>query len=446
MTPAKVVLIGGGSYAWAPQFIRDLITTPALQGSVIVLHDIDPAPLELMYTLAQKLIASQTSSCQLEKTTVLEEALPGADAVILTITTGGLEAMRADIEIPQKHGIYQSVGDTVGPGGLARALRNIPVVVEIAQAMARCCPDAWLLNYTNPMTTLCRAVTRETPIRTVGLCHEFLGMKQALQQIFEAAPDEIEARVAGINHLIWILELKVRGQDTFPKLNALLSPAAALRHGSAPDEDFPSLADHHRVKSRLFELFGALPAAGDRHVAEFFPFFLSEASGRGAQYEVTRTTIEERYRWRMAEKTYVERIIDSETERQTFLRHGAAEAAVSIIAALKGGESYTGVLNLPNQGQIANLPSDVIVETFGVIDVNGARGLPAGSLPPGILAIVCRHITNQEMIVEAALSGDKALALQALVNDPLVQNLDSVEKMLDEMLIANRQYLPGFFH
>jgi alpha-galactosidase len=280
MTPAKVVLIGSGSYAWAPQFIRDLITTPELQGSVIALHDIDPAPLERMHTLAQKLIASQGSDCRLEKTTALDEALPGADVVILTITTGGLEAMRADIEIPEKYGIYQSVGDTVGPGGLARALRNIPVVVEIARAMARCCPDAWLLNYTNPMTTLCRAVTRETAVRTVGLCHEFLGMRQTLQQMFDASPDEIEARVAGINHLIWILELKVRGQDAFPKLRELLSPAAGLRHGSAPGGDFPSLADHQRVKSRLFELFGALPAAGDRHVAEFFPFFLSEASGR----------------------------------------------------------------------------------------------------------------------------------------------------------------------
>ncbi len=446
MTAAKIVLIGSGSYAWAPQFIRDVIMSPVLQDSVIVLHDIDPEPLELMYTLAQRLIVSEKSNIQLDKTTALEEALPGADAVILTITTGGLEAMRADIEIPEKYGIYQSVGDTVGPGGLARALRNIPVVVEIAQTTARCCPNAWLLNYTNPMTTLCRAVTRETLIQTVGLCHEFLGMKRALQQMFQASPDEIEARVAGINHLIWILELKVRGQDGFPRLHELLSPATGLRHGSTSDKDFPSLADHHRVKSRLFELFGALPAAGDRHVAEFFPFFLSEASGRGIRYDITRTTIEERYHWRAAEKAYVEKLVNSETERQDFLRRGAAEAAVSIISALRSAGPYKGVLNLPNQGQIANLPDDVIVETFGVVDESGARGLSAGSLPPGILAIVSRHVSNQELIVEAALTGDKALVLQALVNDPLVQNLEDVEEMLDEMLAANQKYLPRFFH
>ena len=442
----KIVLVGGGSYAWAPQFVRDLIAAPGLQGCDIVLHDIDPMPLALVYTLGQKLIADRGSVCRLHQTTDLAEALVDADAVILTITTGGLEAMRADIEIPAKYGIYQSVGDTVGPGGLARGLRNIPVVVDLAASMARYCPDAWLLNYTNPMTTLCRAVTRETSIHTVGLCHEYLGMRQALQQMFDVSdPAAIEARVAGINHLIWIMELKVRGQDVFPRLGESLTSVSELRHGSASDADFPSLVDHRRVKSRLFELFGALPAAGDRHVAEFFPFFLCDAVGRGARYEVTRTTIEERYGWRAAEKAHVELLIANDAERAAFLEQDSGEDAVAIISALNGGAAYTGVINLPNQGQIANLPADVVVETFGVIDANGARGLLAGELPEGVRSIVSRHVSNQELIVEAALIGDKQLALQALVNDPMITVIDDAEAMLDEMLIANRQYLPRFF-
>jgi alpha-galactosidase len=263
--------------------------------------------------------------------------------------------------------------------------------------------------------------------------------------MFAVSEAEIEAQVAGINHLIWILELKIGGQDAFPKLRELMSPVAGPRHGSAPDKDFPSLADHHRVKSRLFEIFGALPAAGDRHAAEFFPFFLSETAGRGQHYEVTRTTIEERYGWRAADKAYLESLLNSEAERHAFLTQRSEEAAVPVISALVGGSTYKGVLNLPNRGQIANLPTDAVVETFGVIDANGAHGLPAGDLPPGILNVVSTHVTNQEMIVEAALTGDKNLALQALVNDPLVREVEGAEKMLDEMLFANRQFLPRFF-
>ena len=171
MTALKIVIIGGGSYAWSPQLIRDLFNTPTLQGSTLVLHDIDPEPLEVVFALARKMLEAQDTGWHLHRTTRLAEALPGADLVLLTITTGGLEAMRADIEIPEQYGVYHSVGDTVGPGGLSRALRNIPVVVDIARQMSQLCPNAWLINYTNPMTTLFMAVSRVTSIKTICLCN-----------------------------------------------------------------------------------------------------------------------------------------------------------------------------------------------------------------------------------------------------------------------------------
>jgi alpha-galactosidase len=167
MGSVKIVIIGGGSYAWGPLFIRDIVVTPALAGSTIVLHDINPTALDLVFALGEKVVRFNPSPFTLEKTEHLDKGLQGADFVILTITTGGLEAMRHDVEIPAKYGVFQPVGDTVGPGGLARALRNIPVVVDIARQMEALCPQAWLLNYTNPMTTLCRAVTRETSITRV---------------------------------------------------------------------------------------------------------------------------------------------------------------------------------------------------------------------------------------------------------------------------------------
>ncbi len=443
----RIVIIGGGSFNWTPEFMRDLITHPDLQGSTIILHDIDSTALDLTFALSQKMIASQSSgcSCMVEKTLNLDEALQGADLVLQTITTGALMAMRADIEIPEKYGIYQSVGDTVGPGGLARALRNIPIVVDIASKMESICPNAWFLNYTNPMTTLCRAVTRETGIKTVGLCHEYFGGLNALQTLFDVPVDAIETHVGGINHLIWLLDLKVNGREAFSELRE--HAAKIMREGGRVTQSagHVSLQDHLMVKARLFQVFGSMPMAGDRHVAEFFPFFLSGAAGKGKFYGVERTTIAERYQWRASAEAKIRGLLSGAENMAAFLANNSGEAAAPICAALAAGRPYTGIMNLPNHGQIANLPANVVVETFGVLDAEGAHGLPIGELPPAILSVVERHVRNQELIVAAALTGDKTLALQALINDPLVMDIDGAERMLDEMLNANRVYLPRFF-
>lgn len=443
----KITIVGGGSYTWGPLFIRDILVTPELQGSQVVLYDIDPQPLELVHALGQKVIQEYDLAYTLEKTLHIEEALQGSDFVILTITTGGLEAMRQDLEIPARYGIYQTVGDTVGPGGLARALRNIPVVVDLARQMERLCPQAWLLNYTNPMTTLCRAVTRETRIKTIGLCHEFLGVKRVLGALFSAGDTEIEARVGGINHLIWILELSVRGQDAFAQLPAL-ADRILTRRGQLPGihyNETSSLVDRFMVKARLFQVYGALPAAGDRHIAEFFPHFLSEATDRGRQYGLALTSVEERYRWRAEARHFVQAALADQVDLQPFLKEASGEAAHRIVTAIAKQGRYFGIMNLPNRGQIGNLPKGAVVETFGLVDPSGVHPLTLGDLPPGVHQVTSCHVNNQEMIVPAALEGDRSLALQALVNDPLVRDLEGAVKMLDEMLEANRQYIPQFF-
>ncbi len=432
---------------WGPAFLRDIVANPTLQGSHIVLHDINPAALDLVFDLGEKMIGENDLPFTLEKTLELEEALPDADVVILTITTGGLKVMRHDLEIPKKYGIYQSVGDTVGPGGLARCLRNIPVIVDIARRMERLCPDAWLLNYTNPMTTICRAVCRTTGIKTVGLCHEFFGVLRTLQRVFEVDTSEIQAKVGGINHLTWVVDLKVKGKDAFPALKEFARQVLASK-GEVKTLDAPGTAstiDRFMVKAHLFQVFGAFPAAGDRHVAEFFPYFLTEAAGRGKAYGVELTTVEERYQWQAEDKALIQDLLTGRRDMRQFLAEHSGEAADQIIAAIANAGSYTGVMNLPNQGQIFNLPAGVVVETFGTIDANGAQGLTLGELPPGILNVVSRHVLNQEMAVEAALSGDRHLALQVLFNDPLTREFEGVGVMLDEMLFANKQYLPQFF-
>ncbi len=437
MTPVKIVIIGGGSYAWGPLFIRDVALTPALDGSAIVLQDINPQALDLVYALGQKIIQAGDTELTLHKTTRLPDALPGADFVILTITTGGLQAMRHDLEIPEKYGIYHTVGDTVGPGGLARALRNIPVVLDIARQIEAACPDAWLLNYTNPMTTLCRAVTRETRVKTIGLCHEVQGVRRQLQEIFGVDDEDIQARVAGINHLAWMLDLKIRGQDAMPQLRELAAQLIAAGGAEFGPRDRSSMIDRALAKSRLLQIYGALPAAGDRHVAEFFPFFLSAEAQQGQKYGLERTSVQERQQWRDSDERFLHSLLNDEAELAAFMQHTSGEASNELIAALAAHKSYSDIMNLPNQGQIANLPPGVIVETQGIVDASGARGLCAGELPPGIHAIIARHVANQEMTVQAALTGDKNLALQVLLNDPLVHDLDSAAPMLDEMLAAN---------
>jgi len=445
MSGVKIAIVGGGSYGWGPLFIRDLIVTPELAGSTIVLHDIDPAALNLVYQVGQMAIETGSYECRLLQTGSLAEALQGADFVILTITTGGLETMRHDLEIPARYGIYQSVGDTVGPGGLVRGLRSIPVVVALARQMEIHCPGAWLLNYSNPMSTLTRAVTRETAVSTIGLCHEWPGVRARLAKLFHAPEAAFQPRIGGINHLIWLLDLWLDGRSLLPDLHDLAAQVLTGTLDLDPGDSSP-FADHGLVKARLFQLSGALPVAGDRHVAEFFPYFLTDATQRGRAYGVTLTSIADRYRWRAEDKARLEGVVAGRVALRPFLQTQSNEAAHQIVTALATNGHHTGIMNLPNRGQIGNLPHNVVVETCGVADSSGAHGISVGDLPPGIHAVVSRHVSNQEMIVEAGLSGDVGLARQALLNDPLVTlPPETAVTMLDEMLEANRAYLPMFF-
>jgi alpha-galactosidase len=443
--PLRIVIIGGGSFTWGPTFLRDIFSIPELYGSRLVLHDIDPTSLNLVYTLGLKMLADFALPFQLEKTLSLDEALIGADAVILTISTGGLEAMRHDLEIPAAYGIHQSVGDTVGPGGLARALRNIPVVAEIGRRVMETCPKALFLNYTNPMSTLTRTLALQG-VNVIGLCHEYMGVREKLAALYHVAATDIQARVAGINHLTWITGLWIAGRDVWADLPALAAKILSGELEIEPGDDSP-MADHWKVKAHLFQLYGALPAAGDRHIAEFFPFFLTEATGWGATHGVQLTSVAHRYAWREEAFSLITAALAGSLDLPPFMMQPSGEAAAPILATLAGGGSYSGVFNLPNHGQVQGLPAEAIVETLGTFDSAGAHATTFGILPSAIQAVLDRHISNQELTVQAALSGSRKLAMQALLNEPLLGSLTITKRsrMLDEMLLANRAWLPQFF-
>ncbi|MEY2819356.1 MAG: hypothetical protein RL275_2819 [Chloroflexota bacterium] len=441
----KICIIGGGSYTWGPTFMRDIFATPELAGSTLVLQDIVQERVDLVYALGQKMIQDFNLNFRLEKTLSLEDALQGADFIILTITTGRLESMRPDLEIPAKYGIKQSVGDTTGPGGLARALRNIPVVAEIGRKVMEICPNALFLNYTNPMTVLTRTLAMQG-VKVVGLCHEWIGVREHLATLFGTKPENIAAKIAGVNHLIWVTDLYADEKRVFDELSAVTDKI--LSGEIKVDEGDPSVfADHAKVKSTLFHLYGALPAAGDRHIAEFFPHFINESTEWGKTYDLILTNVEDRYAMEAEAKGLIESALRGDVPLASFMQDVSTEAANKIIRAVTVGETYIGIMNLPNVGQVFNLSRNAVVETYGTIDATGAHATTYGNVPAGVQNVLQKHISNQELTVQAALTGDRNLALQVLLNDPLSSRLTIVQanQMLDEMLEANKQCLPQFF-
>jgi len=302
------------------------------------------------------------------------------------------------------------------------------------------------LNYTNPMTVLTRILAMQG-VKVVGLCHEWIGVRGHLAALFQTQPENITAKIAGVNHLIWVTDLYADGKRVFNELPAI---TAKILSGeiNVDTDDASVYVDHAKIKSSLFQLYGALPAAGDRHVAEFFPHFINESANWGAEYGIRLTSIEDRQGMEMFAKMMIESGLSGDTDLKPFMDEISGEAANKIIRAIVGGEEYVGIMNLPNTGQVRNLPHDAVVETYGVIDATGAHAIAFGNVPPGIQNVLEHHVRQQEMTVAAAMSGSREIALQVLLNDPLSSRLTvgQAGEMLEELLDANRRYLPLFFN
>lgn len=448
----KITIVGGGSYCWTPTLFRDFVCTPGLEGAEIVLQDINAKHLNDLHACCKSILAQlgKTRQYKLGATLSAEKALRGADYVILTITTGSYDSMEHDLKIPYKYGIWQPVGDTVGPGGISRALRNIPPVVKLAKQMERYCPNAWILNITNPMSTLTRSVWRYSNVRCIGLCHELYGTLARLEKLLGAKNwrTDFDCVSVGVNHLPWITRLRYQGKDAFPLIRqALAKNAKALATkkgaGTALDE---TLIGSNQVKFELFKSYGCLPAAGDRHIVEFFPYFCTEETQKGAAFGVKLTTIEDRRNG--FTPNWKKRVANITSGAEPIKAECSQEATSKVVAALAGVAEWKDIVNIPNQGQVPGIAKDVIIETMGLITRDHVYGLPVGDVPPAILTQIQRHATNQEMTVEAAMTGDRAAVLQIMLNDPLcgaIRDYRLMEKMMNELLEANKQWLPQFF-
>ncbi len=434
----KIAFIGGGSVQWTPGLVSDMALTESLADAELVLHDIDAEALKLMTPVCERIVeqcgAQMQSRAQMNITATLDraEALRGADFVILCVAIGGLDAMRDDLEIPARYGVYQSVGDTVGPGGLARGLRHIPFAVEVAREMERLCPDGWMLNLTNPMTSICRGISRASGARVIGLCHEVSGFRHHLAGLLRVPVEQVSFGVAGINHLPVITRCTVAGRDGFGLLRDWLAEHGAFEFVGEGEMTsvFEVFQDRLAVKLTLFEQLGVLFGAGDRHVAEFFPGFLTGETGRGRRYGVHLTTVEHREEMAQLRRLNVESFVPP--------RRVSDEQLAPLMAALLGGPAGLFVVNVPNVGQIDNLARGAVVECVARVDALGVRPLAVGALPPEAHAVVAAHVDRQELIVEAALSGRYELARTALASDPLVRDPQVVGPMFGELVGIRR--------
>ncbi|MBN1642374.1 MAG: alpha-galactosidase [Anaerolineae bacterium] len=437
----KIAFIGAGSFGFTRGLVRDILTFPLLQDATLSLMDIDPERLEFSRRAVQRIIDLGNYPAVVEATTDRAEALRDANAVMCTILAGGVEVWQHDILIPKKYGVDTNVGDTRGPSGVFRALRTIPVMVGIVKDMERYCPNAILLNYTNPMAMLCRAMQRESTIQLTGLCHSVQGTARMLARWIGAPADEITYTCAGINHQAWYLDYKWNGADAYPLIHKAVT-------------ENPEIYNEEQVRNEMFL---------------HFDYYVTESSGHNSEYNWwfrKRPDLIEKYcthgtGWNPGEYAYIlreyrrredtwkgeiEKWLSAETPISLERGH---EYAASIINAWMGGEIFSFNGNVANAQLITNLPEGACVEVPVFVDRGGLHPVHVGALPPQCVALNHVSVMVEEMAVEAALTGDPRLVFQAIAYDPLsaaVLSLAEIKAMVNEMLDRNRDHLPQFTH
>ena len=448
----KVAYIGGGSRGWAWGFMTDIALDPGMEGEVR-LYDIDRDAAEKNRVIGEKTSAHPRAVSRWHYTVAdsLRAALTGADFVVISILPATFDEMESDVHAPEACGVYQSVGDTVGPGGFMRAMRTIPMFVEIAEAIRDYAPRAWVINYTNPMSLCVATLYQVFPeIRAFGCCHEVFGTQRLLAAVIEDMEgipgirrQEINVTVQGINHFTWFSSASWQGEDLFPLYRAFCEKYRETGFLKGKDGNWMNnfFACSHRVKMDLFLKYGQIAAAGDRHLAEFMPpwYLRSPETARSWGFSLTPVSWRKQdLQNRLARR---ERLL-SGAEEPSFAETGE-EGHLMMKALLGLGDMVTNV-NIPNRGQIPNLPLGAIVETNALFRRGEISPVFAGPMAGGPLALTVRHVANQQNALQAALTCDRSLAFTTFMNDPLVSHLDPADgqQLFDRMLAAQIDWLP----
>lgn len=427
----KIVVIGAASSSFSG-LLADLISADGLAGAELALVDIDTEGLNIMAALGRRMTKEWNRRTTVTAPADRAEALRGADFVITTIAVGGVTTWRQDEDIPAKHGYYGHSVDTVGPGGLFRGLRLIPPLLDVCHDVERLCPDAWVINYSNPMPGICRAIRKATRVNIVGLCTAGYLPGQVARYL-EIDQSRVDVISAGVNHWVWALKVLVDGKDFTAQFKEKMRTMHAKGYANSSRE--------------LMDIFDAWPMPGANHVAEFFPYFYGpDPDGRD---DIKKYPIREGHDFDERAKTVV-------TQRETLRRQGAgleplghkveesADEAVRMLTSIWTGGRTRHYANVQNDGLVSNLPDHAIVEVPVIADSAGIRGLSVGPLPDSVVGIVQARCAYYELLADAAIQRSKHLALQCLMNDNLTVSIPRAKACLQEMFEAQAQFLPGY--
>lgn len=440
----KITLIGAGSVVFTRNLCSDILLTPALRESTIALMDIDPERLEQAEDIVQAIVDHRGLETRVEATTDRREAVRDADYVITTFQQGGLDAYELDIEIPRRYGVEQCVGDTLGPGGVFRGLRTIPVLIDLCHDMDDLAPDALLLNYVNPMAINCWAVDAATGRPHVGLCHSVQGTTQMLSDWIDVPYEEVVYLCAGINHQAWVLGFRQDGKDLYPLIWEVIERS--------------EIYAQEPVRIELMRHFGYFVTESSGHASEYVPYF--RKSAEMVEQDLVPRFTDERNAWFDFGRTggYLRHCIDRFAEYQREyeeLLEGVRDLPTErtheygsyIIEAVETDRPTRINGNVPNRGLIDNLPQGCCVEVPCLVDGNGVQPVSVGALPSQLAAVNRTNVNVQALTVEAALTGEVDALYQAVALDPLtsaVCTLPEIREMVDEMVSAQAQWLPQF--
>ena len=435
----KITLIGAGSLVFTRKLCSDILLAPSLQDSEISLMDVDPQRLGESREIVQKIVEEHKLPARITASTNRAESVGQADYVITTFQQGGLEAYAQDIEIPKKYGVEQCVGDTLGPGGVFRALRTIPVLIDLCHDLDQHAPNAWLLNYVNPMAANCWAVDAATGRPHVGLCHSVQGTSEMLANWLEVPYEQIHFRCGGINHQAFFLEFRRGNEDLYPRLRQVI--------------DRKEIYGQEPVRIDLMKHFGYFVTESSGHASEYVPYFRKNA--QMVEEDLVPRFTDKVNHWFQFGRTggYLQHNYERlESFRQQFKQMMAAplttdrthEYGSFIIEAMETNQPARINGNVPNHGLIDNLPAGCCVEVPCLVDRNGVQPTRFGPLPPQLAALNRTNINVQELIVEAAVKRNKDAVYHAVALDPLtaaVCTLPQIRQMVDELLVAQERWL-----
>lgn len=464
--PPKIVVIGAGSAIFGLGSLATIMQHERLHGAELALVDIDEEGLETMTSLANIMNKAWDADLKISSSTNRRDVMHDADFVIVSVQVGPRETVwEQDWQIPLRHGVRQPYAENGGPGAFAHTARNLPLILDIAHDMEELCPNAWYFNLTNPLIRLTQAVNIYTNVKVLGLCHQLLwGYAMAgavLADRFDipipegfnvhtdadnmanfipvarAAIANLDIKAAGINHFSWVYDIRDKrtGEDLYPELRD--------RWFNHMRKDFEPLS------REMFEIFGMMPTAGDSHMCEFLPVVHDQVTRPWEKYELKLQSWDGNRRRRAHRKEIARAIVEGRMDvdelRDVWRHHMLDEGIPELIEAMVFNDNYYHQqLNLPNNGFIPNLPENAIVEVPGIVSGMGLQALSFPPLPEGIAEMCRRELVRSEVVIEAAASGDRNLAMQALLLDPMITDIDTARKIIDDFLVEFDEYLPQF--